>query len=241
MDHRCRAFTFTINNDTYIDLDELMALDFIFMCFGFEVGEESHIPHIQGFVLFQNATTIRALSKRLRRAHLEVALGSVKQNEDYTSKQGDWYEFGTRAHQGKAKWDLIEESQRDPMSNPHLFQQYHKMYRMLTLSKPKDHERKLVLIPEPSRYLIAKYLEEQGRSLTFDYSMETYDGEDAVIIPCYGDKFVMDWINGYPSKMKRGYELICLDPEIVYIMFENTKEERYLKKKYLDYIDAISS
>lgn len=239
MGQRSRGFVFTINNDTNEDMDQLMALKYVYICFGFEVGDEKGTPHIQGYLLLWDACSLKAMSKRLTRASLRMAKGTLEQNVVYTSKQGDWYEFGERPHQGRAKWDLIKEAMRDPKANPHLFQQYQKMYRMLKLSNPKTHDRKLIIIPQSTKYLVANHVKEQGRRLTLDYSMETYDGEKVVILPCYGDNFVMDWINGHPPKVKRGYELICLDPEIVYIMYEGLKEERYLRKKYLDYIDAF--
>lgn len=104
---RSRGWCFTINNDTYDDMDAILDLNCDFLCFGFEEGDEEHTPHIQGYAYFSNARTFKSIKKSLKRAHLEPALGSAVQNRKYCSKEGDYYEFGKIPHQGQRN-DLEE-------------------------------------------------------------------------------------------------------------------------------------
>lgn len=96
---RSRGWCFTINNDTYDDLDSILALDCNYLVFGFEEGAQG-TPHIQGYVYFSNQRTLQSLSQKLKRAHLSIARGSASQNRDYCSKEGDFYEFGSIPSQG---------------------------------------------------------------------------------------------------------------------------------------------
>ena len=134
---RSRGWIVVINNYDDYDIDCLLALTCRYMCFGFEVGKNG-TPHIQGFVYMYNPKTLTSMKKKLPRAHLEAQKGSILSIQVYTSKDDDWYEFGDRPTQGKAKWEQIEDVMNDPTSNPHLFNQYNKMYRQLTLSRANN-------------------------------------------------------------------------------------------------------
>ena len=58
-----RGFCFTINNyktGTDVALEQMFRNNSIrYMVFAFEVGEKSHIPHIQGYVYFKNPRSIK--------------------------------------------------------------------------------------------------------------------------------------------------------------------------------------
>lgn len=103
---RARGWCFTINNDTYDDLDLLLDMDFKYMIFGFEIGENK-TPHIQGYVNFHNPRDLGGVKKLIPRAHLEIARGSYEDNYIYCSKEGDFYEFGDPPEPGKRS-DLLE-------------------------------------------------------------------------------------------------------------------------------------
>lgn len=235
---RARAFTFTINNYTDEDVDMLLDAKFKYLCFGFEKGSKNQKPHIQGYIYMWDPKTIAQVSKKVMpRAHIEISRGTVKDNEKYTSKEGDWYQFGEPPAQGQAQWDKIEQVMDDPKSNPHLYNQYSKMYRQLTLGKKKDHERRIYAIPYDSRYVYAK----EHDTVMFDSLVnDTYDGEEAIFVGPYDNSnWIKDWVNGYPHKVKRGYELICVDPEVIYIMYDNEKEKNYILKVYIDLLDGV--
>lgn len=230
---RTRAWTFTLNNYSFDELVSLIEVPFRYLCFGFEVGA-NNTPHLQGYVYFDDAKTFTSVKQYIPRAHLEVSRGTAAQNAVYTSKDDDWYEFGDIPQQGAAKWDAIEDVMADPKSNPHLFNQYSKMYRQLTLSKKKDHERNVYLIKHSERYMMAKMYD----TVMFNYDIELYDGEQAVFMDCYQApvRIIEDWIHDFPPKIKRGYELICFDPQFILILYKDLAEWNYLMKTFSDVI-----
>ena len=83
---RSRAWCYTINNYTEEDVASVRALDAVYNIFGYEVGEQG-TPHLQGYVYFKTNLTRSALSKKIPRASLLVAKGSVAQNFVYCSKE----------------------------------------------------------------------------------------------------------------------------------------------------------
>lgn len=230
---RSRAWTFTINNDSFNDLITMIDSTFSYLCFGFEICPTTDTPHIQGYIYLHDAKTAKQLSKILPRAHTEISKGTIKENQVYTSKLGDdnWYEFGDRPEQGHAKWDQICDVMADPTSNPHLYNQYNKMYRQLTLSKKKDHQRFLKIVHIDSIYVEAKEYD----TVCFDF--ETYDGEEVLFLNLYQSDIFLPWINGFPQKIKRGYELICIDPQVIYLKYDEKEQYNYLFDKYEQYLD----
>lgn len=231
-----RAWTFTINNYTTQDVDMLLAASFKYVCFGFEVSK-SGTKHIQGYIYLWHDKPKRFLVKNIMpRAHLEISKGTSQENAIYTSKEDHWYEFGDRPMQGAAKWDLIEQTMKDPKQNPHLFNQYHKMFRQLNYCKKKDHEREIEIIADSEKYQFA----EKHETVLLTGDIDTYDDEEVIFISTYQTEFkVHDWIKGYPQKIKRGYELITVDPKKVYIMYawDDQKEYNHAYKLYGDYIN----
>lgn len=98
-----RAWCFTINNYTITDFEQVEAMfqDAVYGIVGQEVGE-SGTPHYQGYVYFQNAKTLKRMSKYLTRAHIQVSYGSPEQNKLYCSKQDNvLLEHGELPKQGK--------------------------------------------------------------------------------------------------------------------------------------------
>lgn len=235
MDIRSRAWCFTINNDTYKDLDRLLDETFVYMIIGFEVGENG-TPHIQGYIYFKNARAFHALRKSFKRAHLAPAKGSPEQNRAYCVKDEDFYEFGELPAQGRAKWALIEDTMHDPTSNPHLYQQYNKMYRQLTYCKSKTHERALYIVPTEQRLPLATSMR-KAHKVTLDYDLDHYDDDEVIFTPCWCDEWVFDWHSGFPPRVKRGYEILTVDPRIVVIYFDGVLEFNTLQKKYKDIVE----
>lgn len=238
MTSRARAFTFTINNDTFDDLKTMIDYSFRYLIFGFEIGKRG-TPHIQGYVYLHNAKTLDQLKKKmLPRAHIEYSRGTAKQNAEYVAKletkvsADDWYEFGERPQQGHALWEHIEDVMEDPMINPHVWNQYHKMYRHITLTKKKDHKRRLYVIEESKQYEIASHYDS-----VCVYPSE-YDGERIVILPTYCEtQKIASWIRGFPPKYRNGYELLIWDPEVVYILYNDAKDYNSTWKTFENYID----
>lgn len=102
-----RNYSWTLNNWTEAERD---AIDKAaaehpavrYLCYGVEVGENG-TPHLQGYVQLGKQMTFVALKKILgsERFYMTVSMGSDEDNVNYTSKEGDWVEFGNRKEQGR--------------------------------------------------------------------------------------------------------------------------------------------
>lgn len=107
---RSRGWCFTINNPTFDDLERVVDMSVDYMIFAFE---KVSTEHIQGYAYFRNQRHVKAIKKMLPRAHLEVQKGTKIEALIYCMKQGEYYEFGDRPHQGRRndldaiKYDLL--------------------------------------------------------------------------------------------------------------------------------------
>lgn len=99
---RHRGFTFTINNWTEDDINNVNTLDCKYIVYGREICPTTGTPHLQGYVYFANAKTFNAVRKLIR-GHIIIAKGTAEQNYDYCSKEGRYVERGDRPLSDKAK------------------------------------------------------------------------------------------------------------------------------------------
>lgn len=116
MSKRVRAWCFTIvinYEDKAWDIPEVLPPRAKYLICQHEEGEENQTEHIQGYVYFQEAITLKNVKRRLKCAwvHLEPARGTPEQNKEYCSKEktriaGPW-ELGQIPSQGKRS-DLLE-------------------------------------------------------------------------------------------------------------------------------------
>lgn len=76
---------------------------------GFEVCPDTHRPHLQGYVEWENGKSISAAAQALGLpgVHLEIARGTAEQNKQYCKKDGDFFEVGEAGTQGQRS-DLLE-------------------------------------------------------------------------------------------------------------------------------------
>lgn len=93
---RARAWVFTVNNYTDEEEDLLFHTpDGVrYICVGREIGD-SGTPHLQGYMVFDNAVRLSTCKKLLPRAHWEVRRGTDKQAREYCMKEGSFWEVGT--------------------------------------------------------------------------------------------------------------------------------------------------
>lgn len=110
---RSRNYCFTLNNYTNEELNELQKKELKqikYIILGDEVAQ-SGTPHLQGFIIFNNAKTLSSVIKNLpKRSHVEICKGTPYENYQYCSKQKVIYELGNRPEkvgQGKRQ-DLLE-------------------------------------------------------------------------------------------------------------------------------------
>ena len=99
---KIRNVCYTLNNYHTDHLDHLKTIPRKYHVMGFEEGE-SGTPHIQGFIVFANSRSFKAVHKDLFKAHIESMRGTHKQAADYCKKSGDFWEFGTIPAPGKRK------------------------------------------------------------------------------------------------------------------------------------------
>jgi hypothetical protein len=82
-----------------------------YICFGLEKGKTGETRHIQGYIELDDNQALTFTQNyfnlykndKLIKFHLEAARGSAKDSQKYTSKEGQWWEFGTAKNQGQGK------------------------------------------------------------------------------------------------------------------------------------------
>jgi len=83
---RVRAFCWTLNNYSELEVQLLKNVPCKYMVWGDEKGE-SGTRHLQGYTEFANACTITSVAKLLGgRAHVEIRAGTAKQASNYCLK-----------------------------------------------------------------------------------------------------------------------------------------------------------
>jgi len=252
------GYCFTLNNYTDNDIAALMEYlrvyneedcpnweyenpIFRYICWGFEVGKQN-TPHLQGFIMFYNKKTLGAaievFSEILghKRTHLEYSRGTPQQAVTYCEKEGDFVEWGERPQQGRSSWDKIEAAMKDPKSSPHLYNQYQKTYKAIKVKEVLENKtRKLRMVHENDKFDVANATE---GAIFIDPEIDTYDMEPTMFLHIpISDHVVKNWYAGYPTKLKRGYELIPVNPQVMYLVYSSENERQYIEKKYLPMLD----
>lgn len=235
---RARSWCFTINNHNIDDLIGLVDMSFMYLVFGFEIAPSTGTPHIQGYVAYDEGLSRRQVSKLMPRASVEVANGSLQSNYNYCSKGGDFYVFGEKNQGKRTDLDELVACINRGETVSYIRERYPKMYFMykkrideMVVKDVQEKERHLVLLDYDQRYSIkgAFISGEQGGD-------ECYLGEKKLVAARYGFD-IEAWLNGFPPRVKRGYEIVSIDPDTVYLVYKDTIEELEYKKKYSGYID----
>ena len=142
---KVRNFCFTYFSD---DANALILNDDIrYLAYGVELCPTTGKQHYQSFMTMKNQYTFSSMKKYLKKwlgvdCHFEMMAGSLSENEDYCSKDGQFTELGAKAKQGQ-RTDLID-LKTDIFSgnvtvdniacdNPNIYHQYGR-----TLSKIED-------------------------------------------------------------------------------------------------------
>lgn len=118
---RSRGWVFTWNNYPQ-DYKEILKgifrdSEMRYMAFAPEIGERG-TPHLQGFMGWRNARSFtRAKHVMPNQVHLERMLGTIQENKDYCSKEGDLTVYGTlpadpkaQGARGRELWDKALEA-----------------------------------------------------------------------------------------------------------------------------------
>lgn len=140
-----RAWCFTLNNYTSVEVSALAAVKCKYMIYGKEVGE-NQTPHLQGYVRFSSPAKFDTVKKKLGdRVHLEPAKGNPEQNIEYCSKEGDVTERGERPKTqsekgaaGKQYWTDLKSKAKEGKIDEVDDKAYIQHYRTLS-AIAKDH------------------------------------------------------------------------------------------------------
>lgn len=221
---RNRSWCFTINNDKESDLIGMMQCPFKYMIFGFEVGSDKKTSHIQGYVQMPDTKTLTAMKKWLPRAHLEIAKGTPQQNIEYCSKDGSYYEIGTKPTAGgKVTFDQIKEAYADPDNNMTIIRQYGKTYKEVKqlhinnqklktkyyVMNPNDHDDWMTELSDRLQNPHMILIKEIGE-------LAAYEDEEihtVVLLLQWMDPLIQYYPRGVPIKYKYGYEYHTCRPK----------------------------
>jgi len=192
-----RGWCFTVNNpDAPLDEDDIAAE---YLIYQLEMGEETGLPHFQGFMYFVNARSFESVVAKLPHgAHVEPAK-SIEKSIVYCSKEKGRlegpYEYGQRPAQG-SRSDLTEAidsvSSGMLMSDvarqyPSTYVRYHRglqAYRTVT-SEPRSEATTAVSIVGPTgigktSQVFNEYPDAYWK--TQDEWWDGYDGQDVVVL-----------------------------------------------------------
>lgn len=116
---RAKNWCFTLNNYTDEELRAVRKLGESFendgrgyLVFGFETAPSTGVKHLQGYISFPERKRPSQIKTFLRRAHLEIAKGNPKQNQEYCKKGGNSEEFGSIPAGAGARTDLTHLQER---------------------------------------------------------------------------------------------------------------------------------
>lgn len=101
-----RNWCFTINNYTPGEVEVLQNLDegVKYLICGKEIAPTTGTPHLQGYIVFPNRVRVGHVKTFVgNRARIVPANGDALQNYEYCTKEGEWWEHGTRPATPKEK------------------------------------------------------------------------------------------------------------------------------------------
>lgn len=157
-------------------LEKFKKFKLCYCILSYEVGEQEHTPHIQGYVHFENAIQLNTIRKCLDNNNgtygfAQIGYGNDFENQKYCSKQNHYIEYGKPKYDEEYEYDLTSIVD-DIMSNmPFLkilkkypkFTLYHydkfkKLYidlkTMYGNSKNEDKDISLAVIIESEKYKV---------------------------------------------------------------------------------------
>ena len=92
-----RRWCFTINNYKTVPTGLPTNVAVKYLCFGKEVGKQTGTPHLQGFVEFKHQVyRPHRFFAECGHGFFQPTRGTVQENIDYCSKDGEFTEFGKR-------------------------------------------------------------------------------------------------------------------------------------------------
>lgn len=193
---RLKNFCFTLNNYTQQDIDYLS--DFYdaycnYLIYGKEEGDNTHTPHLQGYIQLKKQTRFNTIKKLLCRYHLEKAMGTPEQNMIYCSKGGCYVEFGTPLIKGSNK--IVKENIREQIKKCKSYnevleiegiEKYLKFgkeyYYSLDKRRPEDYKD---ITLRPFQKKIVDYLNQEGTNREILFVIDKEGGKGKTFLCSY--------------------------------------------------------
>jgi hypothetical protein len=116
MSKMMRNVCLTINNYTPEDIKSIDAFrpECRYMVVGVELSD-SNTPHLQCYFQLARRLSFNTIQKQFRRAHIEPARGTAKENYQYCTKGGDYWEYGELKTPGRrTDLALVADLAKDP-------------------------------------------------------------------------------------------------------------------------------
>lgn len=217
-----RDYPFTVNNETQLDCEQILALNYKYLVIGIETCPTTLTPHLQCYVYLHNAITAKSLSKKIPRAHIEYPRKSPQKNADYCKKDGLYYEYGKFPQAGfrsdlHSIMERIDEGATEEEIRKEFPSQY-LMYRNrineLIPNVIQKKTRKVFRLRTCDTYKIP------GALFCDEIPSNYYNGQKVVIttsLCSFSTEKVQQWLHGFPPYFKFGYTNKLFDPD--YILF----------------------
>jgi hypothetical protein len=123
---KARNYIFTINNYDTKTLKQFTKVAeslerHKYICYGLEVAPTTGTKHIQGYIqlddnqaftFLHNYFSLKKKGKK-DKFHIQPANGTLKENQDYTSKASEWFEYGTPKKGGRSDLTRIKDMVRE--------------------------------------------------------------------------------------------------------------------------------
>lgn len=202
---RSRSFCVTINNPTEhpdtVEQWRAEAATASYAIEGAEVGE-SGTPHLQCYIHYSNARSLRSIISVISGAHVELARGNAQSNIEYCSKDGTFTEYGTRpartvsvGQMNQARWTEVKEAAKRGDMEAIPADIYVRHYGALK-AIAKDHMQPVADLDKPCGLWLTG---ESGAGKSFGVRQKF--GATAVY-----NKPVNDWWDGY-----QGQEVVLIE------------------------------
>jgi len=191
--------------------------------YGYEVGSATERPHLQGFIVFDNAVHFSALKKKfvslgLRKLNFRACRGSDESNLSYCSKDGNYFEQGDRPLSQKEKGEagrlrylsILERAEKGDLAS--IREEYPKLY-LHQIKILQYHHTLRCPKPSPLTVLDNRWIwgdTGTGKSLSLDLDYpnayhkdphnkwwDGYNGEEVVILDDLDQKKAQDFVGGY--------------------------------------------
>lgn len=247
---RQRDWCFTINNYTDEDICSVacMSEDAKYLVCGFEVGDKG-VPHMQGYVYFENKVSLKRLKEYNNRAHYERRIApKIADAANYCKKENDYVEFGVIPSLGgdRITYEHIANAMKNPDDNMLLVMRYRKAYDYIQQQKQKTSQVKTKFFcidntGDPITEIITYFDwdEEDCKSLvavTDLCQLEAYNDVDIKRVIYFPEihELVHDlWPRGVRISYKFGYETRVIRPETFIVVTNQPKI--YKLYKYIKY------